>query len=146
MPKAVWQEYPFNEEKLAGFHFYDLDISLRVGQRYTIGVIYDIDLVHYSMGNFGADWIQHAINYHRVVNLVPLPALAPLAPGERVIAGAERKVAAYWLNRLMKEPIDGKTRRKWISATNAWTQPALWADVAKMLLYPVKRILFEHKQ
>jgi hypothetical protein len=146
MPKAVWQEYPFDADKLPGFHFYDLDISLRIGQRYTIGVIYDIDLVHYSMGNFGADWIHHAIHYHRSVNQVPLPVLAPLAAGERVIAGAERKVAAYWLNRLMKEPIDGKTRRKWIMATGAWKDPSLWPDVAKMLLYPLKRTLLERKQ
>jgi hypothetical protein len=98
------------------------------------------------MGNFGADWIHHAINYHRSVNQVPLPALAPLTAGERVIAGAERKVAAYWLNRLMKEPIDGKIRRKWIMATGAWKDPSLWPDVAKMLLYPLKKTLLERKQ
>lgn len=146
MPKAVWQEYPFNAEKLPGFHFYDLDISLRVGQRYTIGVVYDIDLVHYSMGNFGAGWIQHAIHFHRAVNTAPLPALAPLTAGERVIPGVERKVAVYWLNRLMKEPIDLRTRYKWIMDTGAWKVPQLWPHAAKLLLYPLKRTLLERKQ
>jgi glycosyltransferase involved in cell wall biosynthesis len=145
MPKAIWQRYPFNAEKLPGFHFYDLDISLRIAQHHTIGVIYDIDLVHYSMGNFGAEWIQHAIHYHRHINQVPLPAMARGMSAGMPTAGAERRVMAFWLNRLMKEPIEWGPRYQWVSAVNALDHLSLWPDVAKMLLYPVKKMLFERK-
>lgn len=141
MRKTVWQQYPFNEEKLPGFHFYDLDISLRVSQRYMAGVVFDIDLVHDSMGSFGEAWINHAIHFHRHINQVPLPALAPGAAGEAAVATAEKKVTSYWLNRLMKEPVSEAVRCRWILAAGAWKQPGRWADAAKLLLYPIKKTL-----
>lgn len=145
MPRQIWEQYPFNADKLPGFHFYDLDISLRIAQHFTIGVVYDIQLVHYSMGNFGADWIHHAIRFHRHVKQVPLPMLAE-GHGDASTAGAEQQVISFWLNRLMKEPIGWDVRFKWISASGALKYPACWPDAAKMLLYPLKKLLSERKK
>ncbi|HEU4555751.1 MAG TPA: glycosyltransferase [Chitinophaga sp.] len=141
MRKNVWQEHPFNEEKLPGFHFYDLDISLRVSQHYMTGVVFDIDLLHDSMGSFGEAWINHAIHFHKHINQVPLPAMVPEAAAEAAIAAAEQQVTGYWLGRLMKEPISQAVRCKWIQATGAWKKPAHWRAIAKLLLYPVKKTL-----
>lgn len=144
MRRKVWEQYPFDERNLPGFHFYDLDISLRVSQQYTVAVVYDIDLVHYSLGNFDAAWIDHAFRFHHEVNKAPLPVLAD--HGATPAPRAEQRVTGFWLNRLMKEPLSWETRIKWLRITGAWKNLTLWPDVAKLLLYPVKRVLFERKK
>ena len=52
MKKEIFQELGFNE-KLKGFHGYDLDISLNSANRYKNYVISDILIEHFSLG--GAD-------------------------------------------------------------------------------------------
>ncbi len=63
MRKSVWQKYKF-DESVDGYHFYDIDFSLRVSQEYKVGIAYDIIIEHFSHGNFGDDWIEASIKYH----------------------------------------------------------------------------------
>lgn len=47
------------DESFAGFHGYDLDISVQAIQKgYSNYVIYDVDLRHFSKGNFGVSYIE----------------------------------------------------------------------------------------
>lgn len=64
MRKEVWNEFPFNEKEIKGFHFYDLDLSLRVGQKYTLVVTHQLLLEHYSEGNINAQWVNYAFKFH----------------------------------------------------------------------------------
>ncbi|GAA4304438.1 glycosyltransferase [Compostibacter hankyongensis] len=60
-PKAVWEKHPFDEALLQGFHGYDTDFSLQVGQHYRVRVIYDLLLEHFSEGQPGRAWMESAL-------------------------------------------------------------------------------------
>lgn len=122
MRRDVWAAYPFAESRLKGFHFYDMDISLRISAQKKIAVIYDIDIVHFSKGAFGNDWVREAIRFHRSVNEVPLPAAleAPRA------GNPEQIVARSWLLRLRREKISLRNKLAWCAYTGVWGNPGNW--------------------
>lgn len=54
--KKVWNEIKFDDKNFTGFHYYDLDFSLRVAQKYKCIVTSDILLKHYSGGKNDQIW------------------------------------------------------------------------------------------
>ena len=58
MKKEVWKVIPFNEQLLDGFHFYDVDISLRVASKFNNYVNYSFEMEHLSEGSINKDWVQ----------------------------------------------------------------------------------------
>lgn len=64
--REVWEEFPFDEELITGFHCYDIDFSLQVGRKYrnyVCGVYVWVE--HLSSGNFGNDWVVDTIRLYR---------------------------------------------------------------------------------
>ena len=100
--KNCWKENKFNEE-LKGFHFYDLDLSLRISSQYKkVAVIYFIDVIHFSMGRFNDKWVTEAFKFHRNKNIQSI--LKKLFPKEKDI-NIVRKIKYYWIYRLQNENI-----------------------------------------
>lgn len=57
---------PFDETTFDGFHFYDLDFSYRVHQAgMKVGVCTDVPIVHWSTGQHGPAWEEHARRFIR---------------------------------------------------------------------------------
>lgn len=54
--REVWEEHPFDEEAITGFHCYDVDFSLGIGGNRRNYVCRDIEVFHNSPGHFGAEW------------------------------------------------------------------------------------------
>ncbi|PUZ23908.1 Glycosyltransferase like family protein [Chitinophaga costaii] len=128
--KTVWQQTRFSSV-IPGFHFYDIDFSLRASQHFTAAVVYDIDLLHFSPGNFGDAWVEQAIRFHQEWNTVPLPVSLDAAP-----AGTETAVQRFWLNRLLKEAISAPLRRRWLALNAVAIHPALWKEGLKFFIFP----------
>lgn len=64
--REIWTQFKFDQERLTGFHFYDIDFSTAVRTKYKVVVTYDISLTHFSSGNPNtADWVDHALVYHK---------------------------------------------------------------------------------
>lgn len=59
--KTIALANKFDEDLLKGFHGYDIDFSLSIGQHHKILVTYDILLYHASEGNFNSDWLRELI-------------------------------------------------------------------------------------
>ena len=59
--KEVFDEFQFDEERLKGFHGYDVDYSLQVFTKYKVKVVFDILMTHYSSGNVNKAWVESAI-------------------------------------------------------------------------------------
>ena len=76
--KALAQKYMF-DESFAGFHVYDMDFSLTIGQEKTVAVTFDVLLEHFSEGSYNADWLKDTIKlfekWHHIlpINLGGLP-------------------------------------------------------------------------
>jgi hypothetical protein len=63
--KSLWQLYKFDESLLKGFHGYDLDLSLKIGQSHKLYVVYDVLLHHFSEGICETNCILDYISLHK---------------------------------------------------------------------------------
>lgn len=62
--KKITDEYRFSEQYLKGYHCYDLDYSFQVGLKYKLATIYNLNLIHFSEGNFGKEWAVETFKLH----------------------------------------------------------------------------------
>lgn len=65
MRKNVWQEFPFDEKHIKGFHLYDLDESIKIREKYKLVVTHHLLLEHFSEGAIDKTWIKVALEYHK---------------------------------------------------------------------------------
>ncbi len=56
--KEIAEELKFDEE-FKGFHFYDLDFSLRIAMQHKVIVTHDILLQHFSGGSYDESWQKY---------------------------------------------------------------------------------------
>lgn len=102
MRKETWKEFKFDEE-LKDFHFYDLDISLRVSNKFTNYVTSKIPILHFSTGNFDNKWIRASLEFHQKTYNYDVAT-----------HGDIEIVRNFWYNRLIKEDITWKNRINYI--------------------------------
>lgn len=55
--REVWQEFPFDENLLTGFHCYDVDFTLTIAQKYVNYICSGILPYHNSPGKFEDEWM-----------------------------------------------------------------------------------------
>ncbi|WP_158859291.1 glycosyltransferase [Lunatibacter salilacus] len=83
--KSIIQEIPFDESLLTGFHGYDLDLSLAIGQHYKVGVTYEILAEHFSEGSLNIDWLKSSLQVHeKWADSLP-KSVAPISKKEKTI-------------------------------------------------------------
>lgn len=103
MRKLRWRELMFNEE-LKGFHFYDIDITLRASKKFQNYVTSRIPILHFSMGNFNDEWVNASLEFHKKNYNFDVPNKI------------ERKIVSrFWLRRLLYENISFKNRLLYIN-------------------------------
>jgi len=72
-PKKIVSQFMFDEINFTGFHVYDLDLSLAIGQKYKVAVTYDVLLEHFSEGSFDKNWMLDSIKLHeKWNNILPI--------------------------------------------------------------------------
>ncbi len=109
MPLAVWQQFPFNEA-IDGFHFYDIDISLRItGGGYDAVVLYFVDLIHFSGGGFNTSWLRSGFTFHRRKDIQVLIQNQEL---QKPYETLDKQMRQFWSQRLTNESIDIQERLK----------------------------------
>ena len=62
--KDILNKYWFDDKLLSGFHGYDLDFSLSIGQYHKVVVAHDIVIEHFSDGNFNELWFSDIQKVH----------------------------------------------------------------------------------
>ncbi|WP_461450345.1 glycosyltransferase [Mucilaginibacter sp.] len=68
--KKAFLEFKFDETLFNGFHGYDIDISIAIGQKYKVVVTYEILLNHLSEGSYSREWVEDMIKLHEKWKLV----------------------------------------------------------------------------
>ncbi|WP_184546838.1 glycosyltransferase [Mucilaginibacter sp. FT3.2] len=96
--KKVAREFMFDEVNFTGFHVYDLDFSLSVGQKYKLAVTYDILIEHFSEGRFDEKWMMDTLKLHEKWNNV-LPINCDSLSIEEVIH-SEKATFKHFIKRL----------------------------------------------
>lgn len=54
----------FDQELLEGFHCYDIDFCLNVGQKFDVCVIFDVLIEHFSEGSYDDKWLSDTLKLH----------------------------------------------------------------------------------
>jgi len=139
--KEIWQQLKFNETDLKGFHFYDIDFSLRASAICSLAVTYKINIIHITTGgDFGDNWVRTAIGYHlRSGKLLPVTKLISQS------SSIEEKISSTWLDFLKKYRISWKNKLRWIRMQKLHYKPALYYPIARFLFYGPAGIEKFHK-
>jgi len=66
--RQVVNEFKFDENTFKGFHCYDFDFCLAVGQKYKVAVTYEILINHLSEGGFTKEWMADNLKLHKKWN------------------------------------------------------------------------------
>jgi glycosyltransferase involved in cell wall biosynthesis len=84
--KTVWEEFKFDAANLPGFHFYDVDFSVRVASKFTNYITFDILIEHFSHGTFDRTWMKTALEYYKKKKgHLPVAAAQVTAETEKVL-------------------------------------------------------------
>ncbi len=138
--KTVWEKILFNEKKLKGFHFYDLDFSLRAAKIYRLAIDFEISLTHItSGGDYGDKWIDEAINFH-YSNSQSLPF-----PTEEKFKQYDLQIAKNNLDFLKNFKISSRNRLRWVKLQKLYLYPGLYYSVTKFLIYRPLGLRHLHK-
>lgn len=101
--KENWVNIKFNEEELKGFHFYDLDFSLKtVFNNKKVVVIYFIDVIHFSVGRFNNTWINEALKFHKNSSI---QKILKSISNNNIKKEKLDHIKLYWVYRLANENI-----------------------------------------
>jgi len=77
--KAAIETYSFDQQLLKGFHGYDLDFSLGIGQHFEVAVTFEILIEHFSEGNTDRAFLEDILKVHQKwsyllpINIAQLP-------------------------------------------------------------------------
>ncbi|MCJ8166335.1 glycosyltransferase family protein [Pontibacter sp. E15-1] len=63
--KDLFSNISFDELTCPGFHCYDIDISLQVGQFKKVAVVYDILIEHFSLGTLSQGWFLASLAFNK---------------------------------------------------------------------------------
>ncbi|MDR0680715.1 MAG: glycosyltransferase family protein [Dysgonamonadaceae bacterium] len=87
--KDVFRQVAFDEKNFRGFHFYDLDISMQIHEKgYSILVISDITVEHFSGGSLNRQWLDSAyIFYYKWKK--QLPASLNILPKKKLFVNTK---------------------------------------------------------
>jgi hypothetical protein len=66
--KSVWEEIKYDESNFNGFHFYDIDFSFAVAQKYKNYVLFNMNVFHDSPGSTNSDYINNMIVFQNKWN------------------------------------------------------------------------------
>lgn len=110
--KSIWEQSPFDEECLTGFHCYDIDFSLEIAKRYKNYVCCSplVMLEHFSNGNYNSEWYNETVRMHKVKWNKMLPMMKNIDIDEAVLKKYEEHVFYRFVRNALK--IGGVVDRK----------------------------------
>ena len=129
--RSTFQKIRFDATLLRGFHFYDIDFSLRTSINSRVVVTNSIHIVHETKGgDFGKEWLKYAIAFHRKYSgNLPMSINAVNYPEKEMIT------AKYWTDYLKKENLSTSDKLKYIVNEKYLFFPSLWYNILKLMLY-----------
>ncbi|MDR2057526.1 MAG: glycosyltransferase family protein [Dysgonamonadaceae bacterium] len=132
--KDVFRQVAFDEKIFHGFHFYDLDISMQIHEKgYSIRVISDITVEHFSGGSLNRQWLDSAyIFYYKWEK--QLPASLDVSPKKKLLVNTKAFRDLLYVHKENNCPV---TKETWRIGWHTLKFNVLTA----YLLYYVKRLI-----
>lgn len=138
--KEAWSKNQFNEKLLTGFHFYDIDFSLKIAHSYKVVVTYHLQLTHITTGgDYSSNWINIAIKYHQHKR-DELPFSKITVDNSFV----DKSVIKTTMDFLKMYHISFRNKIKWVTLQELYLSPAYYYSILKFLFYTPLRLKFIH--
>jgi len=129
--RTVWERLRFNQEDYKGFHFYDIDFSLRAGSLGKLLVTSGIQLEHFTQGgDYGEKWVRDAILFHRLWH-----EKLPMYRGEYASKQFEKMITRLWLDRLKNERISLVSKLDWLRSIGWCWDIRFFYSIFKFIFY-----------
>jgi hypothetical protein len=129
--KEIWKNILFNEEFLKGFHFYDIDFSVRAAKFYKLFVTFEIELVHItSGGDYSDNWVETAVAYHE--------NMRSILPFSKIVLNrkeTDERVIIATMDHLKQYKISFRNKIRWINLQKLLLNPSLYYHIIKFFLY-----------
>lgn len=133
--KEVWEAHRFDDGFLKGFHFYDIDFSLRVARKHQVAVTYDIELIHItSGGDYGNNWVEIAMSYH--LRMKPLLPFSKIAVDQKI---ADQKIIIATMDFLKNYRISFRNKVKWVMLQKLYFSPVFYYSILKFFFIQLVR-------
>jgi GT2 family glycosyltransferase len=130
--REVWSTTQFNSTLLHDFHCYDIDFSFHIFKSWKIGVLFNINILHYTQGgNYGDKWVKDTLKWHRNFSS-QLPQF--LIKNHEQFANLENKITRNWLYRLRTENISIENKIKWVLFSKSIWHPRTWPYIGLFLI------------
>src|SRR5690606_33213747 len=135
------EQIKFNENELKGFHFYDIDFSIRAGSITKMFVSYQIEIIHLTQGgDFGDNWVLESINWHNQQK-----SMLPVTLTNLNVPGADKIVIKSWLDWLKNQSISWNNKVKWVYLQKLYLFPGLYYSLIKFFIYKPLRLKYLHR-
>lgn len=143
--RAIWKQTLFDEELLKGFHFYDIDFSLRVSHQYKVMVTFDIDLIHITTGgDYSNNWVETAILFHEKKE-----DKLPFSKINLNRQEIDKRIIITTMDHLKNYKISFRNKKRWIVLQKLYLNPLFYYPILKFMLYQplgLKKIHFKSKK
>ncbi len=95
--RNVWEEFPFDEKVLTGFHCYDIDFTMQISMKYKNYVSFEVHVLHKSKGSYDAKWLDASFSIMREKwdSITPM-SLDPM-PDKTVLQKVDEELLWYAL-------------------------------------------------
>jgi hypothetical protein len=135
----VWSDLRFDSENITGFHFYDIDFSIRAAKKNRVVVTYEIGMIHFTVGgDYGDRWVRSAFDYHlRNKDILPFT-------NQEVAPNTEVLLAKRNLDLLKSFAISWDNKFKWVWLQTLWRHPQCYYDIVKFFIYRPLGLQFVH--
>lgn len=104
LQRRIWEENPFDEKLLHGFHCYDIDLSLTVAQKYKNYICGCIEVEHFSLGSFNRSWYTEVVHMHRKKWRTFLPLFIGTYSQEEIKRNEEHALYSFLMGMLKSNP------------------------------------------
>lgn len=97
--RQIAKELGFDNIMLKGFHGYDVDFSLSVGQQWNVAVSFEILLEHFSEGHYDCNWLESALLIHEKWKHI-LPVYNGLSLDRQEVYLCEKKAFLFLIEKM----------------------------------------------
>jgi hypothetical protein len=140
--KQIWQQVKFDETNLTGFHFYDIDFSLKATKYSAVVVTYEIDIMHITLGgDFGEKWVETCISYHlKNKGVLPYDKLSVVKDT------TDKRIQLVWLDVLKNYKISWRNKWRWVALQNLFRHTVFFYPVLRFFLYRPTGARYFHRK
>lgn len=125
--KDVWEQFPFDEKLLTGFHCYDIDFTLQIASVHLKNYVCcssQVLIEHFSMGSMSEGWFSATIRMHE-----KWKHLLPMKTGDVNISDKRRKryeekLSYDFLHRILRMNCSPSDKKKVL--LEFWSRPFSW--------------------